>query len=72
MNIVKATWKWLDGKKSVIARFYWTALASLILVWFPEGLPPLPNKTYLTIGILLTFVGLGHKALKKKPKTEGK
>jgi hypothetical protein len=58
-------WQWLNGKKTVIAEFYWTALAGINLIWFPNGLPPTMNKIYLSIGVILTFIGLGHKAAKK-------
>jgi len=64
-SFMKKVWSWLNGKKTVIAEFYWTALASICLVWFPNGLPPTPNKIYLSVGICLTFIGLGHKAAKK-------
>jgi hypothetical protein len=57
-------WNWFNGKKTIIAEFYWTALAGIILIWFPSGLPPVPNKVYLSVGIIFTFIGLGHKAFK--------
>jgi hypothetical protein len=59
-------WNWLNGKKTVIAEFYWTAFAGIVLIWFPNGLPEVPNKIYLSFGIFLTFCGLGHKAFKSK------
>jgi hypothetical protein len=62
---MKQVWSWLNGKKTVIAEFYWTALAGIIMIWFPNGMPPTPNKVYLSVGICLTFIGLGHKAAKK-------
>lgn len=58
-------WQWLNNKKSAFAAFYWGSSAALIIIWFPSGLPPIPNKIYLTIGIILSAVGLGHKAIKK-------
>lgn len=62
---MKRVWDWLNGKKTVIAEFYWGFSGAIILVWFPDGLPATPNKIYLTAGILLTALGLGHKAAKK-------
>lgn len=59
-------WKWLNGKKTIIAEFYWTALAAINLIWYPNGLPPIANKIYLSIGIFFTFFGLGHKAVKSR------
>jgi len=58
-------WQWLNGKKTVVAEFYWSGLAAINLIWFPQGLPDTYNKVYLTIGILLTALGLGHKGFKK-------
>lgn len=65
-------WKWINGKKTVVAEFYWFGFATLILIWFPEGLPPVQNKVYLSVGVLFTAFGLGHKALKKKTVDAGK
>jgi hypothetical protein len=57
-------WNWLNGKKTVFAEFYWGVSGTILLVWFPNGLPDVTNKVYLSIGIFLTFIGLGHKAFK--------
>ena len=64
MKVLKKVWKWLNNKKSALAAFYWGGCGSLLLVWFPDGLPLVPNKIYLTIGIILSAIGLGHKAFK--------
>jgi hypothetical protein len=64
MKILKAIWHWLDCKKTSFAAFYWGSSAALIIIWFPAGLPQTPNKIYLTVGILLSALGLGHKAMK--------
>jgi hypothetical protein len=58
--------KWIDGKKTIFAEFYWTALAGINLIWFPDGMPTVYNKVYLSIGIFFTFIGLGHKAFKSR------
>ena len=64
MKVLKQIWAWLNKKKTVIATFYWGGCASLIMLWFPDGLPSVPNKVYLTLGIILSAIGLGHKAIK--------
>lgn len=56
--------RFLNGKKSHIAHFYWVTSASIITLWFPNGLPDTYNKLYLTIGIILTSIGWGHKFVK--------
>lgn len=67
----KKIWQYLNGKKLIIADFYWGTSGALLLIWFPDGLPSTPNKIYLSIGLLFTFIGLGHKAIKKmRPKNE--
>lgn len=63
--IIKKIWKWLNGKKTTIASLYWDIGASIILIWFPAGLPPIANKINLTLGVCLTAAGLGHKTAKK-------
>jgi hypothetical protein len=57
--------KKLNGYKSHVAHFYWITSASIIAPWFPGGLPDQWNKVYLTVGIILTSIGWGHKAIKK-------
>lgn len=72
MGVLKKIWQWLDNKKSAFAAFYWGSSAALIIIWFPAGLPDTSNKIYLTVGILLSALGLGHKAMKAMyPHTEG-
>lgn len=63
-NKLLTCWKWLNGKKTIIASIYWEFMAAIIVVWFPNGLPGIYNKVYLSIGIILTSVGLGHKVTK--------
>jgi hypothetical protein len=57
-------WLWLDGKKTGIAAVYWTVAAYMVPIWFPSGLPGTWAKVNVTIGTLLTVLGLGHKAFK--------
>lgn len=68
--MLNSIWNFLNGKKTVIAEFYWTGLASINLIWFPDGIPATYNKIYLTVGIVLTFFGLGHKFIKKNISTK--
>ncbi len=58
-------WKWLNGKKTVFAEFYWTVSAGVIMIWFPSGIPEPWNKVQLTAGLVFTALGLGHKGIKK-------
>ena len=62
---MKKFWEWLNGKKLIISTFYWETGAAILLIWFPEGLPTVYNKVWLSIGIFLTGIGLGHKAVKQ-------
>lgn len=65
MKYLLKLWNWLDGKKTVIAEFYWFVSGTIIMIWFPDGLTGTPLKIQLSVGAFLTFLGLGHKALKK-------
>jgi hypothetical protein len=58
-------WAWFNGKKTILATCYWALSAYIVVIWFPAGLPPVPQKIDLTIGTLLTLAGLGHKVVKK-------
>jgi hypothetical protein len=64
MNSLKAIWKYLDGKKSNIALMYWTGTSLFLPIWFAAGLPHPWDKVNLTVGTLLTALGLGHKYVK--------
>ncbi len=59
---------WLDGKKSVIAAFYNAVTWPAILIWFdntpPEGLV----KANMIAGMILLFIGAGHRAVKSLKK----
>lgn len=65
MKTLNDFWKFLDGKKTIIAEFYWFATSTLVLIWCPNGLSGTPLKVQLSIGAILTFLGLGHKVVKK-------
>jgi hypothetical protein len=62
---MKNLWKLLDGWKTAIAAAYWPVYTQIIPIWWPEGLPPDANKVFLTIGIALSILGVGHKWYKK-------
>lgn len=63
MEKVKKVWKWLDGKKTVVAAVYWFVI-SHIDIFFPKGVPENINEILIQIGTYLTAAGLGHKAIK--------
>lgn len=67
MKTLEKIWKFLDGKKTILASLFW-ALLPLMPLFFPLGVPL--NVTLITtaIGELLTFVGLGHQYLKSRSK----
>jgi hypothetical protein len=57
--------KWFDGKKTILASLYWGAVMPSLAVWFPEGVPGDVNRWVVTVGFVLSAVGLGHKWYKK-------
>lgn len=65
MNALNKFWKFINGKKTVIAELYWFITGTVIFIWFPEGLTGTPLKVQLSLGAFLTFVGLGHKMMKR-------
>jgi len=56
--------KWFDGKKTALASAYWLFTMQILPVWFPNGTPEDINKALITLGAVLTYIGLGHKAMK--------
>ena len=58
-------WKMMNGWKTALAAAYWPIYTQIVPIWFPEGLPANANKTCVTIGILLSILGVGHKWYKK-------
>lgn len=57
-------WKALDGWKTAIAAVYWPLIDMVLPIWFPAGEPPMMHRIVLTIGVVLTVAGVGHKAWK--------
>jgi peptidoglycan-associated lipoprotein len=57
-------WKWLSGKKLIIAGLYWSVLIPALQIFYPDGTPKDVQKWVGLIGFVLTFMGLGHKATK--------
>ena len=58
-------WNWLSGKKRTIAEIYWgVAVPAVTIVW-PEGAPAEVVKVVAVIGLVLTYLGLGHAAVKQ-------
>jgi len=62
---MKRFFAWLDGKKTAIAAGYWTIAVPVVQIVFPEGAPSQLNKGVAIVGVLLTAIGLGHKAIKE-------
>ena len=55
----KKFWNWMQSNAALIGTFYWGTLAAIIKIWFPEsGLPIVWENVYLTIGAVLTFLGV--------------
>ena len=61
---LKKFWNYLSGKKRTIALVYWSLLVPAVSILWPEGAPPEVAKTSSLIGLVLSFVGLGHAAVK--------
>lgn len=55
---------YLNGKKTAIAAGYNTAVPLLFAIYFGNGVPEIAMKIHLTIGVIFTIFGLGHKAIK--------
>lgn len=74
MQQLKAFWKLLDGWKCAIAALYWPLMEQILPIWFPNGEPPMAHKILVTIGVLLTVAGVGHKWYKaaNPPDEQGK
>lgn len=58
-------WNWFDGKKTVIAAFYMAVTWPTIMIIFDNEPSDVLIKVNMIIGISLTFLGLGHKLVKK-------
>jgi len=69
MNKIKSalskTWNYLSGKKRNIALIYWSLLLPATTILWPEGPPIEIAKTSSLIGLILSYLGLGHAAVKK-------
>lgn len=62
---MRKLWAALSGKKRTIAALYWgIVLPSMPIVW-PDGVPENINKIAVITGLVLTYMGLGHAAIKK-------
>jgi hypothetical protein len=62
--------KAFDGWKTAIAAIYWPVSAQVIPLWFENGLTGNAYKVWMTIGVLLTATGVGHKWYKKSHSEE--
>lgn len=63
---MKKLWNWLSGKKRTIAEMYW-GLWIPIALFLPSAGVQLPTKVTLwsgIVGLLFTYLGLGHAAIK--------
>lgn len=61
---MKKLWKFLNGKKTVIAGAYWGFTIPAMFVLFPDGAPEIVGRVVDTVGLALTYAGLGHKVVK--------
>ena len=57
-------WKSIDGWKTAIAAVYWPLMEQILPLWFPNGEPADLHRVLVTIGIVLTMAGVGHKFYK--------
>jgi hypothetical protein len=64
-------WKMIDGWKTVAAAIYWPVYTQIVPIWFPQEMPDTWNKTAVTLGIVLTIAGVGHKWWKGTHTDEG-
>lgn len=58
-------WNWLSGKKTKIAAMYWGLAVPMVAIIWPEGAPVYVVKGIAIAGLILTYFGLGHAAVKK-------
>jgi hypothetical protein len=65
-------WKALDGKKTFIATLWWTVTVPAIAILWPEHVPAFISKTQQLVGLMLSFIGIGHKAAKSFDSVEVK
>ena len=57
-------WKFLSGKKRTIALLYWSIGLPAISILWPEGAPAEVYKATSIVGLSLSYLGLGHAAVK--------
>lgn len=62
---LKKLWDFLSGKKRNIALIYWSIVVPAISILWPDGAPQEVYKTSSIIGLILSYLGLGHAAAKK-------
>jgi hypothetical protein len=62
MKFLKSIWAFLDGKKTIIACIYWSFMLPALNIIYPNGIPGNLNKITLLTGLILSALGLGHKA----------
>jgi hypothetical protein len=63
MSVFKNFWNWLDGKKTIIATIFWSVAMPALNILYPNGIPSNINKVTLLMGLVLSSLGLGHKAV---------
>lgn len=57
-------WNWLDGKKTIIAAFYNAVTWPSVMIFFDNSPPDMVVKVNMIIGLILMFIGVGHKMIK--------
>ena len=58
--------KLINGKKTIFAAFYNTVAWPAIMIIYNNDAPDYLIKANMIIGLILTFIGLGHKGIKAR------
>ena len=66
MIIMKEAIKWFNGKKTTIAAMYWMVIVPALPMIFDGNVPNEVDKWVKISGMMLTVLGVGHKAIKRK------
>ena len=64
MELLKDIWEWMDQNKNRLASAFWAVYVLVIPIWITLHEFPILDKTFRTIGALLTFYGFGKDAMK--------
>lgn len=62
---MKNVWAWLSGKKTTIAGIYWAIVIPALAYVYKGNTPQNIDNAVYIVGLVLTYVGLGHAAIKQ-------